>query len=459
MNLNAPGLIPALCLLVAMHTTAVAGDHHTVRFLRDSGTAQSLRALTFSPDGSELAVSTSVDQVSFIRTSDGEITGHFDMTPFSMAYSSDGSRIYMISERRRELIDVAKGSAIKFQTQQQPGFVGISLAKRNGKLLISKIETGGPVDRQGKINVGDELVGIGQSKAGRMTDLLGSSVATAIRGIKGPAGTHVRFKIIPKGQLRPTAYTITRQPKIQIDGELSFAPFQGENVQDRVVWCVQEGRHTFSDAGTGRTVASIETEDIKNVGQIAISPDSSKFAVLSYLRSGGGSAIEVFDIATQQREQFIPFTKETWLAIVFSGDSSRLLVGTWYTVEVLDWKSGTYLDPITLGEPPSRKVEKVASADGAAAGGAAIGAAARTQGPGFAPAQHVEWLASSSRGMLAVGNRGKVDIWRMHEPQKVSTIDTFTKESIEELHFSSDGKWLAFYCDGVLHIVDAKDFE
>jgi WD40 repeat protein len=452
-------LFVLLGCLVALTATVTAGEHHTLRFVYSSGTKQHVRSMAFSPDGAELAVCTSNGEISFIRTLNGETTGRFKSSPFSMAYSRDGKRLFMISTRGSHLLDVAKGRPIPFETKQEPGYVGIRIEQRNGKLLISQVQPGGPVALSGSIQVGDELIAVGQAKGGGWNGLIGSSVQQGLKLLRGPAGTHLRLKIVPRGELRPLVYTYTRQPKRLVDGMPTFIDYEGESVRENVVWCVQEDRHTFIEASAGRTVASVQTEAIENVGQYAISPNSSKFAVIAHVRDSKDTAIEVFDIAMQRREKLIAFPELSWLTLAFSGDSSKLLIGTWYTVEVLDWQTGEFSEPITIGEPPAPQVEKLDGTGGAAAG-AVIRSAARRQGPFYyQPRRHVECLAASSLGHVAVGNRGVVRLFTLDGGEELRTLDAFTEEPIEQLMFSPDGRWVAYFCDGVLHIVDVSDLE
>ena len=74
------------------------GDRFTVRLKDPNGYGRpDVRAMAFSPDGSELAVSTKRD-LQFIRTSDGELTTRLKQSPFSIVYSKDGNRFYSIGE-------------------------------------------------------------------------------------------------------------------------------------------------------------------------------------------------------------------------------------------------------------------------------------------------------------------------------------------------------------------------
>ena len=155
---------------------AFAQTHHTIRFVYDSGSAKAIRCMTFSPDGKTLAISTSGSRVTFVRVKDGEIVKEYQASPFSMGYSQDGSRIFMVSEQRFLLLDTKRLTPLKFDNTWEPGFVGILLEKRNGKILIESLSAGGPVEKLETIRAGDELVGVGQGKAGNIRSVIGKSV-------------------------------------------------------------------------------------------------------------------------------------------------------------------------------------------------------------------------------------------------------------------------------------------
>ena len=424
-GLLAAGLLTITCAA----SNSLAGDHHTLRFVTSSGYSQSFKTMAFSPDGSELAVCTSSERVAFVSTADGEITGHYkQLTPFSMSYSRDGSRLFMISGNDSHLIDTRRRSKVHFQRKSEPGFIGINLEKRNGKLLFSHIQPGGPVDALGKINVGDELVGVGKSKSDSVYDVIGASPTSAVERMKGPAGTHVQLSVIQKGRLNAKTYTVRRLPKKIQGGRLVFAEFDAEAIHENLVWCTRDGRHSFDSAATGQTLASIETDAVETRGQYSISPDATQFAVLASRRGREDYAIEFFDLARQQPTGVIDFPKESWFQIAFSHDAQHLYISTHNTVEILDLPTEQYLRPIWLG---SKKAGRPS----------------------------VDGLAVSPVGILAIATRGRVELWNPQEHKKIDSLANYSDE-LSELCFSPNGQWLAYFDndEGVLHIIEVSEY-
>ena len=75
--------------------------------------------------------------------------------------------------------------------------VGAVLQMDEGALKIREIMSGSPVDRDGRIKVGDKIVGVGQGD-GPIEDIMYRPMNKTIRKIRGPKGTKVVLEIAPK---------------------------------------------------------------------------------------------------------------------------------------------------------------------------------------------------------------------------------------------------------------------
>ena len=231
-------------------------------------------------------------------------------------------------------------------------------------------------------------------------------------------------------------------------GRRVYQAYQPPKLDGPLVRCLTHDlkRHEFRQAATGKVVSRFGTIDVKDVGQPAISPDGKLFAVIANNRSGEGYGIEVFSIASQERLAYVPFPGETWLQIRFSPDSSKLLIGTRQSVEVLDVKTRQYGKPYTLGwNPPKADLKK----DTTGATGAVVRSTADAVGFNLArarqrsPQQLLYQFAVSSQGVLAVGDPfGLVTIWDMVTGTSLKKFPTEHGEYIEAIEFSSNGKWL-----------------
>lgn len=454
------GFVLALWLFCS--SISGAETHHVSRFFNSSGSPRKLRTMAFSPDGSTLAVSTASNRLSFVRTRDGETVTEFNQTPFSISYSKDGSRLFMISESKRVLLDSRSIEPIEFDynANVSDGYLGVSFEIRSGKILVKALTDGGPVSAAGKINVGDEVTGVGEGRGGGIKRVLGFSLDKVIELLQGDAGSYVRLEVIPKGQFKAVVHTIRRQAAERKNGRLVFVPVKSAPRQEPAVWCMSDNQHEFSDSFTGAIISAFKPVDLQDVGQVTVSPDGRLFAIVAKRRDREGDGIEVFDIQTRERVLYAPFPGASWYQLRFSADASKLLIGTRDTVEILDVKSSKYEDALTLGWNPS-------DGDTPRAGGTG-GAAKRSVGKTLgidlnrsrrrSPRQLLRCLAVSAQNVVATGDPfGAVRVWDMATGEKLREFVTGYDEHIEAVEFSPKGKWLAFYVKGELHLVDAYD--
>ena len=75
--------------------------------------------------------------------------------------------------------------------------IGAVLQMDEGALKIREIVGGSPVDRDGRIKIGDKIVGVGQGD-GPIEDIMYRPMNKTIRKIRGPKGTKVVLEIAPK---------------------------------------------------------------------------------------------------------------------------------------------------------------------------------------------------------------------------------------------------------------------
>jgi WD40 repeat protein len=71
--------------------------------------------------------------------------------------------------------------------------------------------------------------------------------------------------------------------------------------------------------------------------------------------------------------------------------------------------------------------------------------------------QLVNKIAVSAKNLVAVGDRaGNVGIWNLESDSLVATLPAEHENAVEHLQFSPDGRWLAYYVGGALHIEDVS---
>ena len=75
--------------------------------------------------------------------------------------------------------------------------IGAVLSMDDGALKIVEIMPGSPVDRDGRINEGDKIVGVKQGD-GELEDVMWQPMKKSIKKIRGPKGTRVTLQIVPR---------------------------------------------------------------------------------------------------------------------------------------------------------------------------------------------------------------------------------------------------------------------
>lgn len=460
------------CLTHLCFVQAVGAESHFTVRLKEPGRLgdPTVHDMQFSPDGSQLAVAHD-RKTSFIRTQDGELTGTTSFAAGSLAYSRDGSQLLLVGDRERQLLDLNFGTSQQIKAGSQPGFIGLSLERKNGKLLISRVQAGGPVALSKQIHVGDELTGIGRGREGFMSSVTGGLPEDAVRLIAGPAGTELRLRTIPRGSLTPQTHLLTRYTRTEQDGQTAFMPPASGAFEELLAFRLAYDSVEFSSTQTGRVVTRLPLKAAATSSETAMSPDSKYLVAIREVDDVPASApkprkkpsprrfvpvtatvvesvrddvivetersgyvADVFDVANRRLMRSVPLRPENVNSLVpvrqfyglsLSNDAKTLVVGTWSRLSVYDVATGKRERVI---QPPKgdslRPVESFAISDRLAAIGSAGGTI---------------WICDDATGNV------------------LRTIRIPGEESITQMRLSADGHWLACCVDGVIHLVDVSD--
>ena len=170
--------------------------------------------------------------------------------------------------------------------------------------------------------------------------------------------------------------------------------------------------------------------------------------------------MEVYDLATQVRLAIIPLSTSSFIDIAFAADNNRVLVGTWDTVEVCDIAKAEVVSRMTLGYQMPKKDDSYRNSGSI---GSQVMSQVRaeladgSEGRVGSPRQLVALLAASVRDVVAVGDlSGNIGIWDLNSGEHVNSIPAEQDKPVEQLEFSPDGRWLAYYVDGSLHLEDVS---
>jgi len=76
--------------------------------------------------------------------------------------------------------------------------IGAVLASEDGYCVIKELVPGGPADLDGRLKVGDKIIGVAQGE-NAFDDIVDMKLRNAVKKIRGPKNTLVRLQVIPAG--------------------------------------------------------------------------------------------------------------------------------------------------------------------------------------------------------------------------------------------------------------------
>jgi WD40 repeat protein len=447
-----------------------AGEHHTLRYLyEDSRVPISAKSLAVSPDSKEAALGLDDGVVHFIRLADGEQTSEIQALPFDMKYCRDGSRILMLSEYEAFTLSTSTRSRTKVNTSDVPGYVGLMTVNRNGKLIVDSTVDGSPARLCNELQRGDEIVSLGDGKSGEMRDVVGMPSTQFASQMKGPVGTYVRVSLLKKNGETTEPILLRRSPAVASGTSAQFATMQKQTIGETLMHFQRDYRHTFVSAFDGKCIGALNTEDVNLVGQHAVSPDQTLFAVLSYtLRSREQYGIEIYDLTSLERRHYISFNRPSFNSIAFSADGRELFAGSHNRIDVYDVVSGGFerglvgTSATPMPTPIDKKREEPISGTAASS---VFGAASDSVGEFSVSETRIEKIAVTTSLVAVAVPGGALELW----DAKTGAIRTaiaapkhgtrqYMTPKIDLMQFSPDGRWLVYYIEGIFNIVDVSEF-
>ena len=107
--------------------------------------------------------------------------------------------------------------------------IGVSLTLEDGIATIKQIITAGPADKDGRLQINDQILGVGQGSDSEINDVVDWKLKDIVQKIRGKRGTTVRLQVLP-------AYG----PGLKII----------ELVRNEIKWEDSQANHAIFDVGT-----------------------------------------------------------------------------------------------------------------------------------------------------------------------------------------------------------------
>lgn len=86
--------------------------------------------------------------------------------------------------------------------------IGAVLEPDNEYTKVRRVVAGGPAANSEQLNSGDRIIGVGQDEDGEIIDVIGWRLDDVVDLIRGPKGTTVRLRVLPKGTTKGMSKTI-----------------------------------------------------------------------------------------------------------------------------------------------------------------------------------------------------------------------------------------------------------
>lgn len=434
-----------------------------MRLLTNFGGVKKLYAVEFSPQSNLLAVAAERSPLVILDTATGNAVHELKkVMPHTMNFATSGKRLLAIGERDTQLVDLASGEASSVSWDVPPGYTGLRLELKLGKLIVGDVLANSPAAASGKLHAGDELTAV--VIKGKESSLLGREVADAVRLLAGPAGTPVQVKVIPKGETKLIDVELRREAAEMEQDRLIFRPRQAGIASQACIVHTNDG-FVLLDADNGNVASILQPVEIERQGMLALSPDGRQLAIAANRtvspRKGSALAVELFGVAAQQRQVIVPLDMGRVTNVRFSADNQRILIGEPDLISVYDLKQKKFTSPILVGFDPEIEEAKEKKPPPLLDIRPDIG----TRDYLSESRRHASetLLASfdiSADGkFVAVGTaHGQCRLWSTERHVCLATIGEKSDKhaAVTATRLSRDGRWVTYFVDGTLHLVNVE---
>jgi carboxyl-terminal processing protease len=176
--------------------------------------------------------------------------------------------------------------------------IGAALRSEDGYTIVAEIVPGGAADKDGRLKVGDKVIGVGQEE-GEVEDIVDLKLTKVVRKIRGPRGTKVRLQVKPEAG-EAQVYELVRQ-KI----ELKESEVKGEIIEsgDRIdrpgrigVLTIPAFYRDFAGASAGGEFKSA-SRDVAEVLRDFHRQGGVDGLIIDLRGNGGGALTEAIEIS------------------------------------------------------------------------------------------------------------------------------------------------------------------
>lgn len=179
--------------------------------------------------------------------------------------------------------------------------IGATLATENDYVTIKSIVPGGPAYKTKEVNVDDRIVAVAQGRDGEFKDIVGWRIDDAISLIRGPKGTVVKLKLLPKGAKasdQPKVLEIVRE-KIVLEDRSAKKEIKTYNTNGKItkigIINIPDFYMNFADYRAGNPNYKSVTRDVRRILD-TLKQMHVDGVVIDLRENGGGSLPEAISL-------------------------------------------------------------------------------------------------------------------------------------------------------------------
>ena len=178
--------------------------------------------------------------------------------------------------------------------------IGAVLEPENEYTKVRRVVTGGPAANSEQLKSGDRIVGVGQDEEGQVIEVIGWRLDDVVDLIRGPKGTTVRLKVLPKGAAEGMSKTISIvRDKIKLEEQAAQKEVIKINQNDQEysigIITLPTFYSDFDARQRGDKDYRSTTRDVKKL-LIGLEEDNVDGIILDLRNNGGGSLTEANEL-------------------------------------------------------------------------------------------------------------------------------------------------------------------
>ena len=178
--------------------------------------------------------------------------------------------------------------------------IGAVLEPENEYTKVRRVVAGGPAATSEQLKSGDRIIGVGQDEEGQVIEVVGWRLDDVVDLIRGPKGTTVRLKILPKGATKGMSKTIAIvRDKIKLEEQAAqkeVLKVETNNVEHNIgVITLPTFYSDFDARQRGDKDYRSTTRDVKKL-LLSLEEENVDGIILDLRNNGGGSLTEANEL-------------------------------------------------------------------------------------------------------------------------------------------------------------------